>query len=298
MENGGSDFTLEHCRRFFADEIGAVSGISSAALVAAFARVPRERFLGPPPWQFSSGISLRGPAYRTTSDARDLYHDVFVAIRSARSLNNGQPGMIARLIAALDLKGGGRVFHVGCGTGYYSAIMAEMVGEEGQIIAVEIEPKLAAMARANLLRYSNVTVLTGDGGDLDPGPADAILVSAGVTHPPLKWLASLSDGGVLVLPLRVGRVAGAHDAMVIRIVRRGDRFAAEPVTILTIYPSASLNDPGIQSRLNRSFESRVILRLQSVRTDAHSKTDSCIVHTPGFCLSAVGIGELHPTSSA
>ena len=282
-------FTLEQLRRFYSEELRIVAGLESPELVSAFARVPRERYLGAPPWKFSSGNSLNRSSYRTTSRVGDVYHDVFVALKSEKFLNNGQPSMIARLIAALKLTPGKRVFHCGCGTGYYTAIMAEVVGPTGSVIAAEIDSTLAEIAATNLIDYDHVKVLNRDGADVDPVPCDAILINAGVTHPHPAWLDGLSEGGVLVLPLSVGRNLGVNDAMVLAITRRHDRFAAELLSIITIYSSPSMRDPMLQSMLNASFESHAMLRLKSVRNDDHDRTDTCIVHAPGFCLSAATI---------
>lgn len=68
--SGTAQLTLNQCRRFYAEEIRAVAGLDSPELVAALASVPRERFLGPPPWRFGSGTSLHPAAYRSTSDPR------------------------------------------------------------------------------------------------------------------------------------------------------------------------------------------------------------------------------------
>jgi protein-L-isoaspartate(D-aspartate) O-methyltransferase len=282
-------FTLEQLRRFYAEELRIVAGLESPDLVSAFARVPRERYLGPPPWKFSSGNSLKQSSYRTTSSVCDLYHDVFVALKSERFLNNGQPSMIARLIAALKLSPGKRVFHCGSGTGYYTAIMAEVVGSKGSVVAAEIDPTLAGIAVTNLTDYDQVKVLNRDGADVNPVACDAILINAGVTHPHPAWLDGLSEGGVLVLPLSVGRNLSVNDAMVLAITRRHDQFAAELLSIMTIYSSPSMRDPMLQSMLNDSFESHAMLRLKSVRKDDHERTDTCIVHAPGFCLSAATI---------
>jgi protein-L-isoaspartate(D-aspartate) O-methyltransferase len=282
-------FTLEQLRRFYSEELRIVSGLESPDLVAAFARVPRERYLGAPPWKFSSGNSLKQSSYRTTSSVCDVYHDVFVALKSEKFLNNGQPSMIARLIAALKLSPGKRVFHCGCGTGYYTAIMAEVVGPTGSVVAAEIDSILAEIAATNLTKYDHVKVVNRDGADVDPIPCDAILINAGVTHPHPAWLDGLSEGGVLVLPLSVGRNLGVNDAMVLGITRRHDQFAAELLSIITIYSSPSMRDPLLQSMLNDSFESHAMLRLKSVRKDDHDRTDTCIVHAPGFCLSAATI---------
>jgi protein-L-isoaspartate(D-aspartate) O-methyltransferase len=288
-EEANNHFTVEQLRRFYSEELRIVAGLESPELVSAFARVPRERYLGAPPWKFSSGNSLNRSSYRTTSDAGDLYHDVFVALKSERFLNNGQPSMIARLIAALKLSPGKRVFHCGCGTGYYTAIMAEVVGSEGSVVAAEIDSTLAGIAVTNLKDYDQVKVLSGDGAEVDPVACDAILINAGVTHPHPAWLDGLSEGGVLVLPLSVGRTLSVNDAMVLGITRRRDQFAAELLSIMTIYSSPSMRDPLLQSKLNDSFESHAMLRLKSVRKDDHDSTETCIVHAPGFCLSAAAV---------
>src|ERR1700730_347979 len=289
IEEANNHFTLEQLRRFYSEELRIVAGLESPDLVSSFARVPRERYLGAPPWKFSSGNSLKQSSYRTTSSVCDVYHDVFVALRSEKFLNNGQPSMIARLIAALKLSPGKRVYHCGCGTGYYTAIMAEVVGSKGSVVAAEIDSALAEIAVTNLMNYDHVKVLNRDGADVNPVSCDAILVNAGVTHPHPAWLDCLSEGGVLVLPLSVGRNLGGNDAMVLGMTRRQDQFAAELLSIMTIYSSPSMRDPMLQSMLNDSFESHAMLRLKSVRKDDHQRTDTCIVHAPGFCLSAAAI---------
>jgi hypothetical protein len=98
--------------------------------------------------------------------------------------------------------------------------------------AAEIDSTLAEIAATNLTKYDHVTVLNRDGTDVDPVPCDAILINAGVTHPHPAWL----------------------DAIVVGITRRHDQFAAELLSIITIYSSPSMRDPMLQSMLNDSFE--------------------------------------------
>ena len=107
----------------------------------AFAKVPREHFLGPGPWKILSS----GFEYWTTKDAdpKHLYHNVLVAIDAERKLNNGHPSFLAFLIEQLELQAGDHVVHVGCGTGYYTAVMAEVVGSIGNVTAYEIDAGLA-----------------------------------------------------------------------------------------------------------------------------------------------------------
>jgi len=85
----------------------------------------------------------------------------------------------------------------------YSAIMAEVIGPDGHLIAVEVDSELAALARSNLRDVSQVRVLEADGGGIEPIPSDAILVNAGATHPCATWSDSLRPGGRLILPLTV-----------------------------------------------------------------------------------------------
>ena len=285
MTNG---FSIEQCRSFYAEEIRTIANIESASLANAFACVPREQFLGLPPWHFCSGAALVKPNYRTTGNVRDPYHDVFVALKPGIFLNNGQPSLIARMISALNLTEGKRVLHIGSGTGYYSAIMAEVVGPKGSVTAVEVDRDLAIQAKANLIAYKQVEVLNLDGEAVEPGPMDAILVNAGVTHPHPRWLDCLQETGVLVLPLCVGKSPQANDVLVIRITRNEDRFPAELLQLMTMFSSTSLRDPDRQAELNASLESHAISRLRSVRRQHHAQTESCIVHIPGFCLSADG----------
>ena len=98
---------------------------------------------------------------------------------------------------------GAHVVHVGAGTGYYSAILAEIVGRTGRVTAIEIDPALAARAQENLTcAWPQVTVVAGDGFAFRPDqPADAIVVNAGVTHFSAVWLDTLAENGRLLVPL-------------------------------------------------------------------------------------------------
>ncbi len=122
----------EQARRAYAAEIRATANIRSHALIEAFAHVPREQFLGPGPWKviFADPEKAGALNYRNTETANpeEIYHNVLVAIDAERQLNNGQPTALAVWADCLDLQPGMKVFHLGCGTGYYTAIIAHTVG--------------------------------------------------------------------------------------------------------------------------------------------------------------------------
>jgi protein-L-isoaspartate(D-aspartate) O-methyltransferase len=277
---------VEQYRRFYAEEIRAVAHLTNPRLFEAFARVPREKFLGSPPWHYGGELSLRPAPYRSTHDPRDVYHNVAIALKPAQNLNNGQPGALASWIGALHLAEGDRVFHVGCGTGYFTAILAETVGPSGAVVAAEVDPDLAGQASAGLRSYPSVTVHCADGATIDPRPCDAIFINAGVTHPHVAWLTGLKEGGRLVLPLTVAMAPGLGKGLMVKVTRQGGRFAAEVLSMVAIYSSTSNRDSAVEALLTKAFESRELMKLQSIRLDAHEPAPTCLVHAPGVCVSA------------
>jgi len=193
-------------RRWYAEDLRLRAPVRRhLAIVEAFAAVPRERFIGPPPWRIiPDRIPRAAPFVPPDGSPRWLYHDVLVAIDEARHLNNGMPSLWARCFDKLEWRPGRRVMQVGAGTGYYAAVLAEMVGPEGRVTAVEVDADLAARARDNLAPWRNVEVVAGNGCAHDPGEVDTIIVCAGATHPAPLWLDRLVPGGQLLLPLTTG----------------------------------------------------------------------------------------------
>jgi protein-L-isoaspartate(D-aspartate) O-methyltransferase len=134
-------------------------------------------------------------------DPRWLYHDTLVTIDLPRGLNNGLPSLWARSFDHLDWNRGRRVMQIGAGTGYYTAVLAEIVGPTGRVIAVECDAGLAGRARDNVRPWAQVEVVEGDGRTHDPGDVDTVVVFAGSTHPAPLWLDRLTAGGQLLMPL-------------------------------------------------------------------------------------------------
>lgn len=286
---------LDELRRFYAEEIRAVSNIQNDALAEAFARVRREDYLGQGPWQIATPDSWQGRAhanaqggYRTTPDAdpRHLYHNVLVAIDAERRLNNGQPSALAAWFDALELSKGERVVHVGCGVGYYTAILAETVGSEGSVVGIEYDSELAARAKENLARLSHVEVVCADGGTYDAGPADVVFVNAGATHPRPVWLDALNDGGRLILPLTVTRDGEeSGGGFMLKLKRAGATFDARILSPVAIYSCAGARDPEMNTRLRDALMRGNWFAVQSLRRDAHEATAECWLHGEDFCLS-------------
>jgi len=121
--------------------------VKSSAVVNAFATVPREQFVGPGPWRIKSPMGFA--RYWTTDDdsPSHVYHDVLIALDESRGSNNGQPSLWAYLFDHLNLVPAEQVLHLGCGTGYYTAIIAELVASAGRVTAVEIDATLRRRER-------------------------------------------------------------------------------------------------------------------------------------------------------
>lgn len=126
-----------------------------------------------------------------------------------------QPYIVARMIEAAEVAPSQKVLEVGTGTGYESAILAEI---GARVITLERHAELAALARIHLeqMKYSNVKVITGDGSEGVPGeaPFDAILVAAAVPDFPPALFDQLVEGGRMVIPV------GPPDLQALHLVRK------------------------------------------------------------------------------
>ncbi|MGE7417963.1 protein-L-isoaspartate O-methyltransferase family protein [Methylobacterium tarhaniae] len=194
---------LAQQRAAYAARVTAKAGTDDPALRRAFATVPREAYCGPGPWT----VLEEGGAARV-ADPAGLYRDALVALRPEAGLNNGEPSLHALCLAAVGVKPGERVVQVGAGGGYYTAILAELVGPEGRVEAYEVEPSLAAAARTALSGYGQVRVHDRSGAEGPLPPADLVTVAAGATAPLPVWLDALRPGGRLLVPLTAERSGG------------------------------------------------------------------------------------------
>jgi protein-L-isoaspartate(D-aspartate) O-methyltransferase len=287
---------LDLRRRFYAEELEAVCRLRSPALVDALAAVPREHFLPPGPWTVLVDVasaSGSGIQTRVTADADParVYHNIGVAIDPSRQLFNGHPGTIAPWIDALDLTPGGRVLHVGCGLGYYTAIMAHAVGSSGGVLAFEADAVLANGARANLQSYAHVDVRCGDASGPIDGRFDAVLVNAGLTHPLESWLDAVKPGGKLVLPLTATMAAMGPTigkGIVLLLTKQdSDNFAVRLLGFAAIYSAIGVRDAGMNDQLGKAMMAGP-MRWQGItrfRRDTHERSESCWLHGATFCLT-------------
>ncbi len=163
-------------------------GIRSTHVLAAMDRVPRERFVG-------QGV-------------RHLsYADRALPIDCEQTIS--QPFIVAMMTEALQLSASQRVLEIGTGSGYQTAILAELAAE---VVSIERHAELSQHAGRVLaeLGYQNVTLVVGDGtqGWPELAPYDRILVAAAAGHVPQPLADQLAEGGILVIP--VGTPSGQN----------------------------------------------------------------------------------------
>jgi protein-L-isoaspartate(D-aspartate) O-methyltransferase len=177
--------------------------ITDARVLEAMGRVPRERFVPPG----------RRP---------QAYSDGAMAIGQGQTIS--QPYMVALMTQALALDGSERVLEIGTGSGYQTAILAELAR---QVYTIERIPSLSEAAEGLLvgeLGYGNITFEVGDGTTGWPleGPFDGIIVTAGAPRKPIALLAQLAPEGRAVAP-----VGGRHSQSLMRYERQPDGEVTE-----------------------------------------------------------------------
>jgi protein-L-isoaspartate(D-aspartate) O-methyltransferase len=279
---------LAAIRHAYAKQLLAIASVSDPRLEQAYATVPREHFLGPGPWKIGT---QEGTYFATPSaDPTHLYTDSVVSILPERGLNNGQPSFHVGLMASAAPRDGEHVVHIGAGPGYYSAILAELVGPDGRVTAIEFDADLAQRARLNLQLWPNTRVIQGDGTTIAFEEADIIYVCAGATRPADLWLDQLAEGGRLIIPLTIdetdtaGFEALAPGAM-FRIERRGHDYLARWISVVAIFPCAGARDETSGRALAealRNGRAKEVTRLY--RSDARPD-EQCWLRAPGWCLA-------------
>lgn len=247
----GTDY-LESVRCSYAHHILAVAGISldtefGRELAAAFETIPREKFVGPPPWSL---VSPEGYPQGSSGDPAILYRDVLVPLGTGENLNNGQPSLHALCLRTLAPKKGEHAIHVGAGAGYYTAILASLVGDTGRVFAYEIIPELARQAADNLSGFSQVVVYGKSGAEGPLPQCDLLYVSAAAAEPLPAWLDALRPEGRLLFPLE----AEGYSGQMLLIAKKQDgSYPARFLCGVQFVACSGAQDPRSARALNAAF---------------------------------------------
>jgi len=156
-------------------------GIKDERILTAFLQVPRERFV-------------------PEEVREDAYGDFPLSIGEGQTIS--QPYMVALMTQCLDLKGKEKVLEIGTGSGYQTAILAELSGEVYSVERIRIFAQRAGELLRKL-KYNNVKILVGNGtlGWKEFSPYDRIIVTAGTKDIPPSLIHQLKEDGVMVIPV-------------------------------------------------------------------------------------------------
>ena len=270
---------VEAHRLFFAKLIAANACIAPGSEIeAALASIPREQFVGPPPWKI---FTRSGYVESAADDPALLYQDLVVSLGGEGPFNNGQPTLHAFCLAAMELKKGDRVVHVGAGTGYYTTLLAKLVGETGTVDAYEIEQEFVRRAVRNLAEFPNVKVCARSGAEGPLPNCDVLYVNAGATGPLDVWLDALGPGGRLLFPMTPSDGAGA---MLMITKQRDEAFAARFLLQVQFVACIGARDERVEQKLSEAFRNGGWAKVKSLHRN-NSPDESCWFAGNGWWLS-------------
>ena len=186
-------------------------GINDLAVLKAIAEVPRHLFV-------PEGVRHRA------------YEDSPLPIAQGQTIS--QPFVQATYLQALALKGDEKVLEVGTGSGYQTALLAQLVA---MVFSIERHGPLAQEAKKVLDQagITNISVMVGDGtlGWRPYAPYDAILVAAASPDIPQPLLEQLAEGGHLVIP-----IGGRHTQQLVMVERQGNKYPRQKLADVRFVP--------------------------------------------------------------
>jgi protein-L-isoaspartate(D-aspartate) O-methyltransferase len=181
--------------------------VDNPAVTAAFRAVPRHRFVmqGFHAWD---NESRQMKPHKLESTAQEDWlkavytNQVLMVELGNNPSSSSEPILMAQMLKALDVKTGMRVLEIGTGTGYNAALLAELVGESGEVVSVDNQTHLIERARPILNESygGRVKLFTGDGylGFPDLAPYDRIIATANPPRVPPAWIKQLRMGGKIL----------------------------------------------------------------------------------------------------
>lgn len=221
-------------RREMVSALVSSGAIKSPAVRRAFLAEPRERYV--PEIAERDGLEAvyrPGAALVTARDRRGLP----VSSSSA-------PGIMAPMLEALELRPGLRALEIGAGTGYNAALLARLVGEDGGVTSVEVDPGIARQARSHLADGGHrAKVVVGDGREGWPkgAPFDRIIATASSELVPVAWRDQLVEGGLVVLPFRFEGDVATQAVLALR--REGETLRSATVFLGSFMGLRAVGEP-------------------------------------------------------
>ncbi len=137
----------------------------------------------------------------------EAYRNVPLPIGFGQTIS--QPETVAFMLELLQAKKGEKIMDVGAGSGWQSALLAQIVGEKGKILSIEIIPELKQFGYQNISKYGFLQdgiieslSLNAEAGMPEEAPFDKIIAAASANFVPQEWKHQLKIGGRIVIPIK------------------------------------------------------------------------------------------------
>jgi protein-L-isoaspartate(D-aspartate) O-methyltransferase len=290
IHNNSLKQPAETFRKRFADKLYSLKKITSQNVHAAFSDVPREKFIGSPPWCFPEFYWYPYLGH-LDNKLENIYQDTQVNPNKRSHCSNGIPSTQAKWIEALNLNRGEKVLHIGCDNGYYTAIISQLVGVEGEVYFFDKSTNLTNIAKSNLSDIEQAHAVKNIKKICETGFYDVILINAGVRKLKTEWLSALKEQGRILVPL----VAPYVDSQVgygeiLLIGKSGEKFEARFMSPANYsrggyYPYFDEADSATDDLIKEAYSKKGYKSVRSLRLDPHQCDDSCWLHQESYCLS-------------
>jgi protein-L-isoaspartate(D-aspartate) O-methyltransferase len=186
------------------------NGIQDQKVLDAIHRLPREMFV-------------------SQAMVHQAYDNNALPIGLGQTIS--QPYIVAKMTEMLQLNRDSRVLEIGTGSGYQTAVLAQLVDHVYSIERIKAL-QWEAKRRLKQLDIYNISTKHGDGWQGWPakGPFDAIIVTAAAESVPSALLEQLREGGVMMIPV------GVDDQQLLKITRQGDEFSSQLIEMVRFVP--------------------------------------------------------------
>ena len=153
--------------------------------------------------EIAAFISVKREDFITEKYRDAAYSDVPLPILRGKTIS--QPTTVMVMTHALEVKAGMKIFEVGTGSGYQTAILAKLAGVKGVVISTEVIPELVNFAKDNLKKagIENARIFEEDGsrGMESEAPFDRIIITAACKEIPKPLIGQLKPGGIIIAPV-------------------------------------------------------------------------------------------------
>ena len=204
----------------FIKDLRSKGFLRTDAVESALKAVPREHFA---PWL----------------DDRKVYANAASAVPDIKGTSSiSAPNIVSLMLETLELEKGQRVLEVGTGTGYNTALLAELVGKHGKVTSLDVEAELVQRAQEKLaaLGYEQTELYVKDGGEghAANAPYDRIIVTASVWDIAPAWKEQLAYGGSILTPLHLG--GRAESAVLVKLQKAQARLVGTGTEFVSFIP--------------------------------------------------------------